>query len=78
MVTCKICALCLSFYLNGLLYASVLEAVRRKSIYAQTTELEVEKCIKQWFHLAGEHEGGTKRTHLTNSFIAWYKYCLVF
>lgn len=34
-----------------LLYAPILEAVRRNPVCAQTTELEVEKCIKGGFIL---------------------------
>lgn len=43
------------------MYAPILAAVRRTPVCAQTSELEVEKVIKRWFHLAGDREGGRKR-----------------
>ncbi|ROL51478.1 hypothetical protein DPX16_3167 [Anabarilius grahami] len=39
----------------------VIEAVRRNPTCAQITELEVEKAIIRWFHLAGDREGGRKK-----------------
>lgn len=41
--------------------AALLEAVRRNPTCAQITELEVEKAIIRWFHLAGDREGGRKK-----------------
>lgn len=43
------------------LCAALLEAVRRNPTCAQITELEVEKAIIRWFHLAGDREGGRKK-----------------
>ncbi|KAG9273338.1 hypothetical protein AMEX_G12454 [Astyanax mexicanus] len=39
----------------------VTEAVRRNSLCANATEMEVERVIRRWFHLAGDREGGRKR-----------------
>ncbi|XP_076846107.1 uncharacterized protein LOC143491197 [Brachyhypopomus gauderio] len=39
----------------------VIEAVRRNPLCANATDIEVEKVIKRWFHLAGDREGGRKR-----------------
>ncbi|XP_051557110.1 uncharacterized protein LOC127442869 isoform X1 [Myxocyprinus asiaticus] len=39
----------------------VIEAVRRNPQCTQATELDVEKVIRRWFHLASDREGGRKR-----------------
>ncbi|XP_076842101.1 uncharacterized protein LOC143486137 isoform X3 [Brachyhypopomus gauderio] len=39
----------------------VIEAVRRNPLCANATDIEVEKVIRRWFHLAGDREGGRKR-----------------
>uniref|UniRef100_A0AAR2L0A9 DUF4806 domain-containing protein n=1 Tax=Pygocentrus nattereri TaxID=42514 RepID=A0AAR2L0A9_PYGNA len=39
----------------------VTEAVRRNPVCSQATEMEVERVIRRWFHLACDREGGRKR-----------------
>ncbi|KAL7852024.1 hypothetical protein SRHO_G00178090 [Serrasalmus rhombeus] len=45
----------------------VTEAVRRNPVCSQATEMEVERVIRRWFHLACDREGGRKRRKVENA-----------